>query len=81
MEFGIKQFIRKYLSEFLTTHKSELNKDDKSQECYNFIIDKFHNYLDKELLEIGESSAISQLGERHCREQHRTHSPAFPKED
>ena len=29
MEFGIKQFIRKYLSEFLTTHKSELNKDDK----------------------------------------------------
>ena len=56
MEFGIKQFIRKYLSEFLlNTPKSELNKDDKSQECYNFIIDKFHNYLDKELLEIGES--------------------------
>ena len=56
MEFGIKQFIRKYLSEFLlNTPKSELNKDDKSQECYNFIIDKFYDSLDKELLEIRES--------------------------
>lgn len=64
MEFGIKQFIRKYLSEFLTTHKSELNKDDKSQECYNFIIDKFHNYLDKELLEIGESARHITVGRK-----------------
>ena len=55
MEFGIKQFIRKYLLEFLTTPKSELNIDDKSQECYNFIIDKFYDSLDKELLEIRES--------------------------